>query len=993
VFETFSGSFHALDTACPHVVMSGPYGSRPYATNALVSWVIAPPLTGVKTISLAFHALDLDFGGDVLSVWDLATPSTLRWTSNGTVAPTLLMSSTGFIVKLETSTSLEFDGFLASYFTTFTNNTVERSRIVDPSKCYNSCSGNGQCVADSNGVTFKCTCAADYLGDLCNNDDRLRFKRLVTAVWGVSAAQNSTDLSKVTGLAYSAVPKYWRSTAASYPSRIIEVQYQSPTTPYTGVAEIVLPRYVYRVSLSYSGTRTNLLTLSNQTTYHNLRELALAGIALSGQIPANINTWSTLRVLDLSGNRLSGVVTPGLLQMSFDSLRLNDNQLIGVVPGAWKSMGQDLVLSSGESDANVWYCSEEFQSNGCKRLLPQPLQSNYLFLKKSSRDFSLSSTMRLSSNLSKYLNCEFYASGSSESDEGPVFVSPVDAKSPYVCKLPSSSMGEQFTMRLALFGIQVKDGATKLGFVMPNCVNGTYPSYYNQSSDWTPIVNGFLPYTPTPYDCSYCPFGANCSGTSSPPCALPGFVQSAKQPHVFLKCFNPNGCGGGCLGSQLQSIKDLCVFPFAGPRCSLCVPGYVPVGDECQECTKGFQGTAYMMLLLSVISVICALATRRDHQFSSSTVILSFMQLLGLLDSLPVTWPSMIRHIMQPLDNMLIRLDFSLIHCSLSFGYYDKITFALVLPLLSLIILGIYFGFSIIYSGAIMSQERWRMDVAARLDNVVAAMMLFLSIIHIPLSKLGALVMSCDRDPDRAYIRSYPTVDCEGDDYRKRFDLAIAIFVCIGFGIPALFFLLGVVHRKKTENVNIQRRYGILFKESTNQGWYFVPYKSVWGLVLVMLTTLLQNTIALSLSLQLYLHLNAALIMWIAPLRFHYNNYVWVFVHEVAAFLVFLGSRFKDSYALSSSADPGASAIVVFAYYLIILTFVICVHALLFEWIHTQYQTLSQFQLLKRILDSALFKAMFPERLQSENERAQFHDVFKGDPRFKDAYSVNVVLG
>jgi hypothetical protein len=699
-----------------------------------------------------------------------------------------------------------------------------------------------------------------------------------------------------------------------------------------------------------------------------------------------------LRWLDLSNNQISGALPKEISKLiHLEYVNLEKNQLDTTIETAWKDFPKNTFRLSGGN--NIWCPIPDFASvDSYEKLTCSNITLYELYPNTTTTSGQDVLWINASSiPLDAALDCSF-----GDEPYGIPSKSSARMNDTHIrCNLPNLPVNSATKVYLKFRGQVVSSSFLLLNVWEPKCPEGTYSSLFtqNNSVEWDSLMQRVV--SSSNLTCMPCPAGAECPGVLSPPYPKRNFVRSNTQPLTFLPCFVPDTCPGGA-GSATACERN-----FTGPRCVSCLPGLKRFGEKCALCSstayasymsgnstnstgdtkddkmdgEGSQYfTLFLIVLLLVAATVCLFMTRRLHVFSGSGLLIMYIQMLGLLDSYPVKWNYELKGITRGVNRYVVLFDFTELSCDLHQDFFHGVFFTLLSPFM---LVGLLAGYFIVAVAFDLLRHRNRRDewvdqVTRRLDHSIAAFILFLNLSHKSLTRKSLDFFVCDQDPDRRFLSSHPAIDCDSQDYQIMAPLLMGCGILYGIGIPLLFFSIGFRNQNKFHRLAIQRRYGVIFKENRRGAWPFTIYKTMWGLGFVSLSFLVSDERLLVALSHMLLQLNVLLVLYIKPLRFTHNNYVWVMVLETLSIVLYVGYANHTMQETTPSWDTINIAVVG----LCVFTAIVCVHGLVFEAMHSSYPTLSSAAIIKHIVTSDLFKWIFPKRLDNEEELRKFHSTF-----------------
>ncbi|KNC51915.1 uncharacterized protein AMSG_08151 [Thecamonas trahens ATCC 50062] len=288
--------------------------------------------------------------------------------------------------------------------------------------------------------------------------------------------------------------------------------------------------------------------------------------------------------------------------------------------------------------------------------------------------------------------------------------------------------------------------------------------------------------------CEACPKGAVCDGGRAQPRAEPGYFPVDAEGGVFASCPQASS---SCAGN------GQCHKAYTGFLCKDCEGGYYRTADgQCFACPQssglmmaGFGCGLVVAGLVGVAMAANAMAKPQDtashrssvpHSLSAALVLL---QILGLISTLPLSWPGSVERTMSP--GNVANLDMSIFAtgCSItSFSSRYLLSLAVPAVVFAAAVLGAcMFGLAqrcgLIAAGSELARVKPR-SMVERLVVTVAPLL------YIPLSKSALALFDCSRFPNGKYfLDAEPSFECFSDRW----------FVLLPFGLAALgLFVIGV---------------------------------------------------------------------------------------------------------------------------------------------------------------------------------------------------------
>ena len=309
--------------------------------------------------------------------------------------------------------------------------------------------------------------------------------------------------------------------------------------------------------------------------------------------------------------------------------------------------------------------------------------------------------------------------------------------------------------------------ATRLSNTSCSCLAGAY----------TPV--GAL-NTP----CLACPVGGVCAGSVAPPVADAGWF--AVGTNEFEAC----RVGASCLGG------NVCEKKYAGFMCKDCAPDTYRVSNaECRAC--GGVSTVLIVigavcLVMVVVGAVGVSVWAGRETFSTAggmkkggrgkkipravSVLVLYLQTVGLLASAPLDWPASVRAVLEFASSASSDVFVFPVGCSVA-GYYTTLVLVLVAP----VVVG-----CVVVMFAVFVVKRGGGGGVGLGPLVVRTGAGLGSLAYLPVAKTALGFFDCTRLPDgRAYLDADPTVECFDGEWNGYVGLAGAGVVVYVIGFPA----------------------------------------------------------------------------------------------------------------------------------------------------------------------------------------------------------------
>ncbi|TPX64332.1 hypothetical protein SpCBS45565_g05951 [Spizellomyces sp. 'palustris'] len=893
-------------------------GIDEYAADANCSILIAPvwdqPITGiaidyitVETEACCDHAYT--YAGDTLDAPEVGR-------HNGTVTTQLQINGSTAFFNFQTDGSVQRDGIIAFYhILNIPDNEIPWVNISCPFDCY----GRGQCV---NG---KCVCQEGYTGGLCKNDDNRKLFALYDncqgdhwqANWDRTYQANIcnfTDWSE-----YTIVSSWTGLSCANGRVSNMDMRGIGMNCTGNGLPRESLPRYLETIDFTGELLTGTLPGDLFRTPY--LNQLFLSNTSLEGELPAEVSWATALNTFLLHDNNLTGPLPEGLTRLpQLNELDMENNNFFGFVLDDFAYLQRAIILLAG----NQFFCPTpnitRIHSVSCNNISLTSVTPNTAV--NTGGDTVVVRGVGFHPDIE--MSCVFGGVSSLKTEV-------VDWNT-IVCTVPPRLAGET-SIEIWAFG---KKAATNgLPFELLNdCAPGTYLSTTNMTQ------------------CLGCPDGAICDGGQNPPYPKYGY-HKASNMDIFLPCFIPSACP--------SRMNGACKPGFTGPRCSQCEEGLFLKGQECLDCT-GSRGlgpiliVSFGFVLLSAFGIWMSVT---DLNLSSGTLLLFLIQISGLILKLPMRWHTLFG----PLHTFLLNANVNIVslglNCAFRLTFDQWMSLLLCVPLIFLgIILTMCFAWVAWVTLKGGKSAIWA--VTRAIDTTINASLALSILGHVPLAEQFVAVFECATDVERSYMISNPQVSCYTAEWNNSKMKAILGCVLYAGGIPVLLFCISVAFRKRLNDTNIVHRFGIVFDLYTESSWWFEPYRSTYGMVLMTIPMAFANypTFIVTLGLAV-INLDKFVVLRVSPFRFPHSNRVYNMIIWTLNTLSIAGILYYSG-TLTESQEHliGVMGVASFS-----ISLAAVIHSLLYEWQLLWYHDLVKLPVFSRILTSGFYLTLFPRHL------------------------------
>ena len=351
-------------------------------------------------------------------------------------------------------------------------------------------------------------------------------------------------------------------------------------------------------------------------------------------------------------------------------------------------------------------------------------------------------------------------------------------------------------------------------------------------------------------ECEACPVGAACEGGRSAPVALPGwFRDGGAYDGNFVRCPVQSSCLGNntCAGEYVSSSY----------ACRSCKEGHFRLSTDgsCAKCPKAAVGQFSMLFLvlgvLAVAATILSLVAVRSNAKKTLRyvdggagkgegtgegkegkefvphavgVCVVFGQVLGILGSSPMGWPSPVREMMQG-SSAASTLDMSMFasSCVLD-SYFTLQLIQLSLPLVFLGMVGVVIGVA----------QVWVRESGVALRVYRRVVFSLAPLAYIPMARASLDVFDCAALPNgKYYVESDLNVECFDGEWWRAVPFAGLGVVVYVLALPLMFFLVLRKHKDELDDPVVLAQYGSLYRKLRWEYWVHEVLQLVKRLMIV----------------------------------------------------------------------------------------------------------------------------------------------------------------
>ncbi|KNC54530.1 uncharacterized protein AMSG_10376 [Thecamonas trahens ATCC 50062] len=356
----------------------------------------------------------------------------------------------------------------------------------------------------------------------------------------------------------------------------------------------------------------------------------------------------------------------------------------------------------------------------------------------------------------------------------------------------------------------------------------TAPAFSSTIANCSCVPGAWARRIAVPWECEPCPPGGECSGGLARPRAVPGYFDVNGDGTVLAKCPRATAClaGGGC------------AVGYSGVLCSECADEYYVnlATGGCVRCPKSSAavfGSALAVLILGTLGVLAGIfhlavfpwevtaegvSTSRARKVPHSiSVGLVFLQILGVLSSIPLRWPESVSRTLGIFRLLNIDIKVATSECSIT-SFYSMFLLTAALPLVGLFlhVCGVCLAFALPPLSGYVQQTRgaasvglWRLLMLSteRLVCVVGPVM------YIGMAQATLSYFDCSQFPDgKFYLDASPGTQCVDSEWLATLPVALLATGLYVVGLP--IFLATVLWKRVRGRVRDEAtlaRYGTIF--------------------------------------------------------------------------------------------------------------------------------------------------------------------------------------
>ncbi len=183
--------------------------------------------------------------------------------------------------------------------------------------------------------------------------------------------------------------------------------------------------------------------------------------------------------------------------------------------------------------------------------------------------------------------------------------------------------------------------------------------------------------------CTACPSGATC--TNNTIVSNPGSWAASATSYVYYNC-STGACVGGLSNLDANSNADVqCTGGRSGPICSLCLPGYGLVANECVKCSPSSAlNVLFLILTILGIAALVGLLVKSMRSGNSTRgivakIFFNYVQVIAFVGDYRVRWSGMVgvffSFASSSIDLRLFSTD-----CATDFPFYTQLILTLCVP-------------------------------------------------------------------------------------------------------------------------------------------------------------------------------------------------------------------------------------------------------------------------------------------------------------------------
>ena len=189
------------------------------------------------------------------------------------------------------------------------------------------------------------------------------------------------------------------------------------------------------------------------------------------------------------------------------------------------------------------------------------------------------------------------------------------------------------------------------------------------------------------------------------PVPLPGYIESTVIAAGIVRCRSKEACRG-VLDYTARNTTSRCMDGYGGIHCGTCEEGYYRFYGECLACgTEAVQWfrVGGMVIFFTILILTSVEFSARKSTYSGLSLLLNFLQIMGLLNDFWMTWPSMLQSFVGFSALVNLQLDMFAPECKLQdlfpVDFFERLIMWLTLPFLLLLcyVVTFFVAISIVY--------------------------------------------------------------------------------------------------------------------------------------------------------------------------------------------------------------------------------------------------------------------------------------------------------
>ncbi|GMH35618.1 hypothetical protein BSKO_03486 [Bryopsis sp. KO-2023] len=322
-------------------------------------------------------------------------------------------------------------------------------------------------------------------------------------------------------------------------------------------------------------------------------------------------------------------------------------------------------------------------------------------------------------------------------------------------------------------------------------------------------------------ECFECPEGGICDGRMSLPYPMKGFWADHDFREEMYEC-DPEIA---CKGATSENFEELCSKGYENRGCSVCAYGFFRLAGECHACT-GKVDT--VLLLIGVFVVWYSINKVVSDQVETVNGILNWAQLLNVIASLQLKWPTATTKFFNVVSFLDFDVDIVEPSCLGPWSFTHNYIVQLLLPVgLTLFAAGNRFIGIMLHK---MSSEKSRnffvrilcriyrvprndADRKMMMNSLVSVSLAAMEITYITITRYNFDVLRCDEIAGKRVMSASVDIECNSSKYKVLWGIAVFSMVAYTVGYLALVaYKLIEMHWKGTFAITTNlERYGFLY--------------------------------------------------------------------------------------------------------------------------------------------------------------------------------------